>query len=437
MKKMYTFLLSIICMYQIHAQYTAIPDSAFEQFLINQAIDSEGTLDGQVLTSDVAIVNSLDVSYTDISDMTGIRDFTTLTSLSSVNNTNLIHLDVSGLTALQNLDLALNYTLESLNVTGCSGLVDLDIKISGLNSLDLSTCTSLENIDMYKSYLPHLDVSGLTSLTTIRANESYLQTLNVAGCTSLSNININETFIHSLDLSNNPALINFGVFDSNLQDLNVSNCINLERLTFRWISNLNTINLTNCTKINTIISYDGNTLTNLDTSNLIDIESFYLEGISVDHLDLSNSTNLTTVAFNNSTIGSLDLRNGNNTNITSFSLYNVDIDCASVDDEVFSTANWTNFNYSSVVFSTDCETLSTTENQLNTISMYPNPVVNNLHIGLKSNQILQEVTIVNLQGKQLLTTTNTTINLSNLSAGYYFALVYTDHGKTIKKIMKK
>ena len=69
--------------------------------------------------------------------------------------------------------------------------------------------------------------------------------------------------------------------------------------------------------------------------------------------------------------------------------------------------------------------------------MYPNPVVNNLHIGLQSHQILENITIVNLQGKQLLTTTETTIDLSNLSSGYYFAMIHTNQGKSIKKILKK
>ncbi|MBQ0787921.1 MAG: T9SS type A sorting domain-containing protein [Oceanihabitans sp.] len=434
MKKMYTLLLSIICMYPLHAQYTTIPDAVFEQFLINQGIDSEGTLDGQVLTSDVAMVNSLDIPYT-IADITGIQYFTALTYLKT---SNITALDVSGLTALQELDLSINTGLQTLNVTGCTGLVDLNIKLTSLDTIDLSTCTSLESINMYKCTIRHLDLQGLTSLISINADESYLSTLNVTGCTSLSGINIDETSIRSLDLSNKPALINFGVFDANLQDLNVTNCINLERLIFRWNSSLNAIDLTNCIKVNTIMSDQRITLTNYDTSSLVDIESFYLEGVSVNHIDLSNSINLTSVRFNTATIGSLDLRNGNNTDITIFGVLNTDLDCINVDDEVYATANWgDNLWGSSMIFSNDCQTLSTTENQMNSISMYPNPVVNNLHIGLQGHQILENITIINLQGKKIVTTTETTIDLSNLSSGYYFAMIHTNQGKSIKKILKK
>ena len=79
MKKCYTYFLStslfLLFSPLVLAQYTSIPDTEFEQLLITQSIDSEGTLDGQVLTSDVATVTSLDISYTSISDITGIQDF--------------------------------------------------------------------------------------------------------------------------------------------------------------------------------------------------------------------------------------------------------------------------------------------------------------------------------------------------------------------------
>ncbi|WP_452230540.1 T9SS type A sorting domain-containing protein [Lacinutrix sp. MEBiC02404] len=439
MKKMYQLLFCLLFIHQIHAQYTLIPDPAFEQHLIDQGMDSEGTHDGQVLTIDIAVVNNLDISYSNISNLTGIQDFTALTSLKSVNNTNLISLDVSGLTALQDLDLALNYTLVSLNVTGCSGLVDLDIKISGLHSLDLSTCSSLATIDMYKSYLTDLDVHGLTTLTSIRANESYLQTLNVAGCTSLSSINIDETLVSTLDLSNNQALIGLGFYDSGIQNLNLSNCNNLESLFVNQSGSLSNLDLTNCTSIKNITFLDSfsNQITSFDTSNFPDLERIDLEGVSFTDLDLTSNVNLSYIGISNSAVSSLDLRNGNNTNITNFYVYSTNLSCISVDDENYATANWDIDINSSYVFSNDCQNLSTIENQINSISIYPNPVVNNLHIGLKNNQILQEVTIVDLQGKQLLTTTETTIDLSHLSTGYYFAMILTDQGRSVKKILKK
>lgn len=47
-----------------NAQYTAIPDTSFEQALINQSIDSENLMDGQVLTSDISGLTTLTISFT-------------------------------------------------------------------------------------------------------------------------------------------------------------------------------------------------------------------------------------------------------------------------------------------------------------------------------------------------------------------------------------
>jgi hypothetical protein len=47
----------------VNAQYTLIPDTNFEQDLINQNIDSEGTLDGQILTDDINTLESLNIDY--------------------------------------------------------------------------------------------------------------------------------------------------------------------------------------------------------------------------------------------------------------------------------------------------------------------------------------------------------------------------------------
>jgi len=64
------------------AQTTAIPDETFEQALIEMNIDSDGVVNGQVLTADIENVVELDfesVSFTDyIAYLTGIEDFTAL-----------------------------------------------------------------------------------------------------------------------------------------------------------------------------------------------------------------------------------------------------------------------------------------------------------------------------------------------------------------------
>lgn len=150
MKNHYTFILTtfLFLLFNplVFGKYTSIPDSEFEQFLINQAIDSEGFLDGQVLTSDLAVVTSLDISSTSISDVTGIQDFSSLISFEATGQGYLTNLDFKDLAALESINVWLSTNLNSLNVTGCTNLKDLNISFSRIATLDLSTNPLLETI---------------------------------------------------------------------------------------------------------------------------------------------------------------------------------------------------------------------------------------------------------------------------------------------------
>ena len=94
---LYILLLSIST--TAFAQITQIPDPNFEQALIDLGIDSDGIVNGQVLTSDIETVISLNVENKGIQDLTGLEDFAALenlnvsfnmmTSLSLTNNVNL------------------------------------------------------------------------------------------------------------------------------------------------------------------------------------------------------------------------------------------------------------------------------------------------------------------------------------------------------------
>ena len=55
--------------------YTCIPDTNFEQSLIELSIDTDGVINGRVLTSDVSGIKILVLSRKGISDLTGIENF--------------------------------------------------------------------------------------------------------------------------------------------------------------------------------------------------------------------------------------------------------------------------------------------------------------------------------------------------------------------------
>ena len=100
MKKIYTLFATLLFSQILFA--TNIPDANFEQALINLGYDS-GTPDGVVSTANISSINSLDVSSLFgnglITDITGIEDFTALTSLNCSGN-QLTSLNLSNNTAL-------------------------------------------------------------------------------------------------------------------------------------------------------------------------------------------------------------------------------------------------------------------------------------------------------------------------------------------------
>jgi len=84
------YILFIIAVgYNTMAQITLIPDPKFEQFLISKGIDSDGTINGQILTADALAVTKLDIqtpywnNYDElIDDVTGLEAFVNLDTLS-------------------------------------------------------------------------------------------------------------------------------------------------------------------------------------------------------------------------------------------------------------------------------------------------------------------------------------------------------------------
>ena len=101
--KLHMKLLTIIVLFfffihNISSQTTAIPDTAFEQKLIALGIDSDLTVNGQILDSDAAGVNSLNLYFSNISDLTGIEAFTSVDTLYCHNN-NLSNLNLSSNTS--------------------------------------------------------------------------------------------------------------------------------------------------------------------------------------------------------------------------------------------------------------------------------------------------------------------------------------------------
>jgi Leucine-rich repeat (LRR) protein len=159
----------------ILAQQTYVPDDNFEQALINLGYDN--VLDDYVLTANINTINLLNINNKNISDLTGIGDFFTLSHL------------YCGANNLQSLDLSNNSNLSYLSAAG-----------NQLTSLDISQNYALNQLFCNSNQLTYLDLSANTSLSSIYCDDNLLISLDLR-----NNNNTNIT-TNSFYCNQNPNL---------------------------------------------------------------------------------------------------------------------------------------------------------------------------------------------------------------------------------------
>lgn len=233
-----------------------IPDSEFEQLLIEQEIDSDNTLNGELLKSDAEKVNILDLnkdhSFGSIQDLSGIEAFSNITYLSAAmqeitsidlsantklktlllqgnhikeisfdKNPNLTLIDVQaneleeirGLFYAKNLKkLNASYNnLEFLNVTN-SSIEILHVSHNLLKGLTVTSAPNLKNILATSNKLsPYLNVTNNTKLETLLIGDNKLLEVNFEYNTELTHLYASSNQLNTLDVSNNEKLVDLQV----------------------------------------------------------------------------------------------------------------------------------------------------------------------------------------------------------------------------------
>jgi Leucine-rich repeat (LRR) protein len=198
MKKL---LLILLCLPLLTlAQQTYVPDDAFESFLEANGMGNGISNDDYVTTANINTVTYLDVNNKQISDLTGIENFTALTELYCLFN-QLIILDVSQNTALTFLNCRDNQ-LTSLNVSGTTALDVLFCEDNYLTVLDVSNNTALTNLYCENNQLTSIDLNGATALTELWCEGNELTNLDVSQNTVLVDLHCQQNQLTILDLRN-------------------------------------------------------------------------------------------------------------------------------------------------------------------------------------------------------------------------------------------
>lgn len=158
---------------------TYVPDDNFEQVLIDLGYDS-GSLDDYVLTENIEDINYLNVNGYEISDLTGIEDFVSLTNLDFGNN------------AISTVYLSNNLLL-----------VDLDASSNSLSDIDLSALSNLTYLDVSNNSIAQINLDGNLSLMNLDVSNNLLIDLLLDSLINLEDFNCGSNQISSLDFTQN------------------------------------------------------------------------------------------------------------------------------------------------------------------------------------------------------------------------------------------
>ncbi len=168
-------ILMLLVSLNNQAQTTTIPDASFEQALLNLQIDSDGQLNGQVLTADINTITVLEIGNRGIQDLTGIEDFTALEVLNCADN-NLTFLDVSA-----------NLQLKELYAGNPGELPENSFSSIDLNSNNLLEVLWLKNIpELENIYLKNSNNAILTDVNITCSIEG--AACNTAICIEVDNV---------------------------------------------------------------------------------------------------------------------------------------------------------------------------------------------------------------------------------------------------------
>ncbi|OFY83986.1 MAG: hypothetical protein A3K10_00460 [Bacteroidetes bacterium RIFCSPLOWO2_12_FULL_31_6] len=219
MKVILSSLLAILLSNCSFAQITLIPDTGFEQALIQYGYDF-GLPDGQVLTNNIDTVTYLYVGSRQITDLTGIQDFTALEYL-DCNFNQLSSINVTQNTVLTCLITADN-PLGTLDITQNSALISLNCWNNQLTNLNITQNTFLKYLSCQWNQLSTVDLSQNVNLIELDCNLNQMIILDVTLNTALTTLNCRGNLLTSLNLTNNTALEKLYCYSNQLTQLNLS-----------------------------------------------------------------------------------------------------------------------------------------------------------------------------------------------------------------------
>ncbi len=315
-------LLLLLCIPVVSmAQTISIPDANFKAKLL--AADISNTIaygngaytkidtnsDLEIQLSEALAIDSLNVAFSEIANISGIEAFSNLKKLRCENN-QIPVLDVSAIQGLTFLECS-NNELTSLNITGLVHLQYLSFNSNMIGTVSLSGFTALEFLFCRSALLTALDLSGLNNLTTVDCSHNLLTSWQVSNLPNLKHLNCaNNLGMGSLNLSALPNLESLICEESGLTTLDLSEIPGLKGLycemnpmTALDLTGMHSLEMLNCAfnEISSIVLPQPNS-----------IKSLQILGCPITTLDISQAPYLNDLNVAFSPITALDCTNNYN-----------------------------------------------------------------------------------------------------------------------------
>lgn len=418
------------------AQSTPIPDSSFEQVLIDFNIDTNG-LNGSILNSDAEAVETLNIFNKNITDLTGIEAFVNLKHLYCYFN-NVESLNLEGNTLLETLDIE-NNSISELNISQNVNLKQIYIGNNLLNELDVSNNTNLEVLSCSLNNISELDITNNMSLEVLWCYSNNLTEMNLSNNVMLESFFCGDNQLSNLNISNNSLLESISCSGNAIQNLNVSHCLGLKYLDLSG-NNITSLELDSNTDLRRLLCSE-NIISSLDLSNNPDLLLFYASNNQLSELDLVNNSDLRFIRLHDNNLIGLDIRNGNNENISEFNAFNNPaLTCVFVD--IATTQFLSSWNIDVVTNFVEnqeqCNLLNNDEEVVDIdFEMFPNPASGQVTINTRHNDTY--LTIYNINGQVIqnlnLLQGKNNISLAQMNPGLYIVNVSSRNQFTVRKLI--
>ncbi|TDP60892.1 DUF7619 domain-containing protein [Flavobacterium dankookense] len=322
MKKILILLMLFTGM--VNAQIVTIPDANFKAKLIADGFDINS--DGEIQQTEAQQVGFLDVSDSNIQDLTGITSFTNLGILYCFNNS-ITNLNLTGLFGLYIIDCS-NNSISTLNLTGVSNLSSLSCSNNQLTTLN-GVADTINNLICNNNKLTSFNASNLNNLQYLDISHNKIATFNL-NAPNLSSLLCSSNLLTAIDINSFTNLNNIDCSNNKLTALNITNhsalvsinCIaNPELVTVNLnnLSSLQSLNLTGITDIGNGFDSPTGNLSNLTLINVPQLSQLNCSYNKIETLNLANLSSLTYLDCSFNLLINLSLNNlPNLTNLTCY-----------------------------------------------------------------------------------------------------------------------